>query len=175
MTLCSLGMLVGGLVLGMYSIQSNYVKKLSLALFLAGMGMVGFGATTNIVVIILFGFLFFLFLPIINTILDFLIRSNTKNEHQGRIWAFIGFISQMGFIVSYPLSGYLADSFFTPALLENGVLANTVGKILGTGLSKGIGFEIVLSGLLLSLTAILLYKNKSIRNLENSSLGGSNG
>lgn len=175
MTLCSLGMLVGGLVLGMYSIQSNYVKKLSLALFLAGMGMVGFGATTNIVVIVLFGFLFFLFLPVINAILDFLIRSNTKNEHQGRIWAFIGFISQMGFVVSYPLSGFLADKFFTPALLENGILANTVGKILGTGLSKGIGFEIVLSGLLLSFTAILLYKNKSIRSLENSSLGGSNG
>lgn len=166
MTLSSLGMLVGGVVLGIISIRRKHVKKLSIGLFLAGLGMVGFGATTNIVVIIAFGFFFFSFLPLINAMLDYLVRSNTKNEHQGRIWAFIGFISQMGFVVSYPLSGYLADTFFTPALLEDGILANTVGRIFGTGISKGIGFEIVVSGVLLSLTAVLLYRNKSIRQLE---------
>lgn len=171
MTVSALGMLFGGILLGIYAIKSGYVKKLALALFLAGLAMIGFGATINVVVITIFGFVFFSFLPITNTILDYLVRSNTKNEHQGRIWAFIGFISQMGFVISYPLSGFLADKFFTPAFYEGGLFYGNIGKFFGTGPSKGIGFEIVVSGILLSVTAIFLYRNKHIHELEISNLG----
>ena len=55
----------------------------------------------------------------------------------------------------------------TPLLLPGGKLAGSVGKILGTGDGRGIGLLIILSGLLLCVTAALLPGIKSIRLLEN--------
>jgi MFS transporter, DHA3 family, macrolide efflux protein len=41
-----------------------------------------------------------------------------------------------------------------------------VGKIIGTGETRGIGFLIILSGLGLITTALIVSKSKSIREME---------
>lgn len=78
----------------------------------------------------------------------------------------IGLISQLGYVAAYAVSGVLADYVFTPLLLPEGILADSVGKILGTGEGRGIGFLIVLAGLLLCVTAVMLLGMNSIRELE---------
>lgn len=57
-TVCASGMLVSSLFLGAKGIKRGYVKVLSVSLFLAGIGMIGFGVWENIYLICLFGFLF---------------------------------------------------------------------------------------------------------------------
>lgn len=105
-------------------------------------------------------------LPFANTSLDFLIRTSIPNELQGRAWGFIGFLSQLGYVVAYAISGLLADYVFTPMLMPQGLLSETVGKIFGTGAGRGIGFLIFLAGALLCITAITLGRLKAIRYLE---------
>lgn len=46
-------------------------------------------------------------------------------------------------------------------------MQENIGKILGVGPGRGIGFLIVLAGMLLCLTPMILYGMKSIRRLEN--------
>ncbi len=58
------------------------------------------------------------------------------------------------------------DYVFNPALVEGGVLANSVGKIIGTGETRGIGFLIILSGVGLIITALFVSKSKGIREME---------
>lgn len=105
-------------------------------------------------------------LPIANATLDFLIRTNINDSVQGRAWSLIGIISQLGFIFAYALSGVLADFLFTPLLVDGGALANSVGKIIGTGSGRGIGFLIMIAGVLLSITSVVLYNMKSVKKLE---------
>lgn len=50
--------------------------------------------------------------------------------------------------------------------MDNGALAGSVGKIIGVGPGRGIGLLIIVVGILLSLTAIILYQIKSVRELE---------
>ena len=114
-----------------------------------------------------FGISFFAMLPFANTSIDFLIRTNIDNYVQGRAWAFIGIISQLGFVVSYALSGVLADYVFNPLLLDGGVLADSVGKIIGTGSGRGTGFLIIIAGVLLCVTSVIVYNVKSVKKLEN--------
>ena len=83
------------------------------------------------------------------------------------MWGLVGLISQLGYVAAYAVSGVLADYLMTPLLLPGGKLAGSVGKILGTGDGRGIGLLIILSGLLLCVTAALLPGIKSIRLLEN--------
>lgn len=167
MTVMALGMLVSSFVLGSITIKKGYVRLLTASLFGAGICMALFGLRENIVFIGTSGFLFFAMLPFANTSIDCLIRTNIKNQIQGRVWGLIGLISQLGYVAAYAVSGILADYVFTPLLLPNGILAGSVGKLLGTGAGRGIGFFIILAGLLLCITAVILSGIKSICRLEN--------
>lgn len=125
-TISASGMLVTSIIIGIVSIKKGYVKMLAGSLFGAGIFMVMFGLRENIILICVSGFLFFSMLPFANTSLDFLIRTNIDNSLQGRAWGLIGVISQLGYVAAYALSGILADYVFTPLLLEDGILANSI-------------------------------------------------
>ncbi|MFJ6208491.1 MFS transporter [Lysinibacillus sp. NPDC092081] len=161
------GMLVSSVIIGFLPIKKGYVKILSFSLFFEGIFMAVFGLRENIVLICLSGFFFFAMMPFANSTLDFLVRTNIDNSVQGRAWSLIGVISQLGFVVAYALSGILADYVFTPLLVDGGLLADTVGKITGTGQGRGTGFLIVIAGILLCVTSFILFNLKSVKKLEN--------
>lgn len=150
-TICASGMLVSSILIGIFTIKRGYTKTLSISLFIAGIFMIGFGLRENIIIICISGFLFFAMLPFANMSLDFLIRTNIKNDFQGRVWGIVGVISQLGYVIAYTISGILADG---------------LGSKLGMGVGRGSALAIAISGALLSVTAIILYRVKSIRLLE---------
>lgn len=150
-TVCACGMVVSGVILGAAGIRKAYVKILSVSLFIAGIGMAGFGIWENIYVICIFGFIFFAMLPFANSCLDYLVRTNIPDELQGRAWGMIGFISQLGYVVAYSVSGEAADG---------------LSAYMGISVGRGAALVIIISGVLLCASAILLYSLKSIRMLE---------
>lgn len=151
-TLCASGMLVSSVLIGFIAIKGGYAKMLSASLFGAGIFMALFGISENMVLICIFGFLFFAMLPFANSSLDYMLRTNIENQWQGRVWGFIGIISQLGYVIAYAFSGILADS---------------LGEALGTGVGRGAGILIIIAGLLLSVTAVILYTIESVKALEN--------
>lgn len=109
-TVCASGMLVSGLVLGMRGIKGNFTGVMSASLALAGLMMIGFGSFENVLPICAFGFLFFAALPFANNSLDYLTRTHIPDAVQGRVWGLIGFLSQLGYVVAYAVSGVAADA-----------------------------------------------------------------
>lgn len=150
-TVCACGMLLSSLFLGARGIRHGYVRLLSLSLLFAGAAMVGFGIWENIYPVCTFGFLFFAALPFANNCLDYLVRTNIADELQGRAWGVIGFLTQIGYVVAYAASGAAADGL--AARLEISV-------------GRGAAAVVVLSGALLAVTALCLYRAKSVRALE---------
>lgn len=150
-TVCAVGMLFSGVVLGIKGLKKSYVKKLSLSLAFAGLFMVGFGIKENIILICTFGFLFFAVLPVANNCLDYLTRTNIPDEVQGRVWGLIGFISQLGYVVSYSVSGISADM---------------IGRASGLGVGRGAAYVVQTAGVMLFILALLIPKPKSIKQLE---------
>lgn len=165
-TVIATGMLVSSAIIGFIPIKKGYVNMLAISLFGVGVFMAGFGFRENMILIGISGFLFFAMMPFANVSLDFLVRTNIDNSVQGRAWALIGVISQLGFVAAYTLSGVLADYVFTPLFVDGGLLVNNVGKIIGTGSGRGAGFLIIIAGMLLCVTSIILYNLKSVRKLE---------
>ena len=151
-TICASGMLVSSLFLGIRGIRKGYVKTLSLSLVIAGGAMVGFGLRENLVLICAAGFGFFTMLPFANNSLDYLVRTNIAEELQGRAWGLIGFLSQIGYVVAYSLSGLLADG---------------MGSGLQIGVGRGAAAVIMASGVLLAIIALAIYPIKAVRELEN--------
>lgn len=153
-TVCASGMLVSGLILGIRGIRKRFVGVLAGSLMLAGVMMVGFGLFENIGLICAFGFLFFAALPFANSSLDYLTRTNIPDEAQGRVWGLVGFLSQMGYVIAYAVSGVAADA---------------LGKWTGLGVGRGAAMVIQAAGGLMAAVAAGLLTVRSIRGLENSS------
>ncbi len=152
-TVCASGMLVSGVFLGMRGIKSGYVKTLGIALIFSGFAMFGFGIMENIFVICFFGFMFFAALPFANNCLDYLVRTNVPDDAQGRLWGLIGFISQIGYVVSYGVSGAAADF---------------LGEVSGRGVGRGAAMVVMFAGICLCISSISVLVSRNIRSLEGS-------
>ena len=121
-TICACGMLISGIILGVKGIKGHYIRILGMSLAASGLFMTGFGIFENIVPICIFGFLFFATLPVANNCLDYLIRTGIPADVQGRTWGMIGFLTQIGYVVAYGISGIAAD---------------TLGRIGDRGVGRG--------------------------------------
>lgn len=150
-TVCACGMLVSGLFLGVKGIKSGHARILSVSLFIAGIGMAGFGVRENIFCACGFGFIFFAMLPFANNCLDYLIRRNIPDALQGRAWGLIGFLSQIGYVAAYGLAGAAADK---------------AAEKFRVSVGRGAAGIVMAAGALLGLTAFFLYFVKSVRALE---------
>ena len=150
-TVCSFGMLATALIIGVIGIRKKHAFVLGLSLALAGLFMVIFALQENIVLICVSGFLFFAMLPLANSSLDYLARTNIPDELQGRAWGLIGFLSQLGYVPAFALSGLLADR-----------VADTTQLTVGRSSALVIG----ISGVLLIAVSVVSLRSGRIRNLE---------
>ena len=150
-TICACGMLTSGIFLGIRGLKGNYVRTLSLSLWLAGLFMFGFGLSRNLRLICASGFLFFAALPFANNCLDYLARTNIAEDLQGRVWGLIGFLSQLGYVIAYSLSGVAADA---------------LGSLTGAGVGRGCGLVIQIAGICQALIALGFILVKGIKKPE---------
>ena len=150
-SVCACGMLAAALILGILGIKKGYVKILRISFFLAGIFMIGMSLLENIITICIFGFLFFAMLPIANNCMDYLARTNIPDELQGRAWGFIGFLSQLGYVIAYTVSGVAADG---------------LGALTDKGVGRGAAIMILISGVLLAITSLTLLRLSVLKELE---------
>ena len=150
-TICASGMMVSSIYLGIRGIKKHYLRVLSVSLVIAGVFIFGFGLWENIFLIAPFGFGFFLMLPFPNNCLEYLIRTNIPDELQGRAWGMIGFLSQVGYLVAFGLSGVLSDF---------------LGDVLGIGVGRGAALVIQSASVFMIIIALILPRLKSVKSLE---------
>ncbi|MGN0735951.1 MAG: MFS transporter [Anaerovoracaceae bacterium] len=156
-TICASGMLVSSLFLGIRGIKTGYVRILSISLALAGVCVLGFGTFESVVFITISGFGFFMMLPFANNCLDFLVRTNTPVEMQGRVWGIVGFMSQIGYVIAYGTSGVIADW-----IAECGEIS----------VGRGAGMVISFAGAALMIVSVSILFMREIKLLEGNIGGG---
>ena len=170
-SLCAAGLLIGSLWIGIAGIKKNYSKILAVACFFCGIFMSMTGVNENLAIIGISTFLFFSTLPFMNSCADVLVRVSVPNELQGRVWGLISLITQMGTVAAYIISGIMADYIFEPMFNKNGILVKNIGMIIGTGKGRGIGFMLILSGIGMLIMAIVIWKNREIREVSEKCVG----
>ena len=170
-SLCAVGLLIGSLWIGIAGIKKNYSKILAVACFFCGIFMSMTGVNENLTIIGISTFLFFSTLPFMNSCADVLVRVSVPNELQGRVWGLISLITQMGTVAAYIISGVMADYVFEPMFNKNGILVENIGMIIGTGKGRGIGFMLILSGMGMLIMAIVIWKNREIREVSEKCVG----
>ena len=68
--------------------------------------------------------------------------------------------------IALVMSGPLADRVFIPMLSEGGMLASSVGRVIGVGKGRGIGLMLILMGLSVAIGTLVGYMYPRLRKVE---------
>ncbi|RRD43163.1 MFS transporter [Buchananella hordeovulneris] len=148
----ALGLLLGAVALSLApAFPPRHLLRAALAL--AGLAMCALGLWPALAWVAAWGLLFFLGLSGANAAAEVLVRRQVDNSVQARAWGLISLLTQSGYLLAYPLAGFLADHVLTPRLQVGGAWANTLGALFGTGPGRGAAVLVTALGLVVVLTA----------------------
>jgi DHA3 family macrolide efflux protein-like MFS transporter len=148
LSIAGIGTLVGSLVMGVWGGPKRRVYGILGFGLLLGVFIVfaGLYPSPQLIAVAVFGGLFCF--PFIASCSEVLVLSTVPTNMQGRVFALQGIIAGSALPLAYLLAGPLADYIFEPLLANNGLLAGSIGRIIGTGAGRGIGFLFILLGIL---------------------------
>jgi len=101
--------------------------------------ILAFGLRTSAELFALANFILFFSLPLINGWCDAILLRKVAPDIQGRVFATINMICWSCIPATYVVAGPLAERIFEPLMAADGLLAGSIGQIIGVGPGRGIG------------------------------------
>ena len=109
-------------------------------------------------------FLGWLCIPVMNTNLDALMRSQIPSSIQGRVYSARNMLQFFTIPLGYLAGGFLVDSMFEPFMTDK---SNTVlNQLFGTGKGSGAAFLFAVIGVMGVLVCVIFSRLKAMRALE---------
>lgn len=124
------------------------------------------GLQPNALLIALASAFYLFFSQIANASLITIWQVKVPTQIQGRVFATLRIAATLFFPLGQILAGPLSDYVFQPMLELNGILANSVGKIIGVGNGRGVGFLLIVTGIINLVIMIFTYAHPRIRLIE---------
>lgn len=153
-TISAMGMMISSIYLSIAGVPKKVSKTFYISMFMCGLGYFLIGIGRNIFSIVIPTFIFFFFLPFINSSVDYFLRSKVEEKFQGRVFSLVNIILGVGSLISYIIAGPLADTYFEPYFLNENI-PNILKSIFSVGPGRGIGALLSIAGFGLIVTAIL--------------------
>ena len=148
LTVGGVGALVGSLAVSAWGGPKRRVLGAIVAGVLEGLFILAGGLRQSVVFFGVAAFGFFFFLPISTVSIRTIVQTKVARDVQGRIFSVTSMIAKVILLVSTPVAGPLADYVFEPLLAADGLLAGSVGRLIGVGVGRGIALLFIVLGVL---------------------------
>lgn len=160
-----IAMIVGSIIATILPTPKSRVKVIVFSLFIS-MSTENFmlAFSKNPSVWYIGAFIGWLCIPVMNTNLDALLRSNIPQDIQGRVYSARNMLQFFTIPLGYLSGGILVDSIFEPIMASNS--NNILSELFGTGKGSGASFLFAVIGVLGVFTCIFFSKIKAMRKLE---------
>jgi MFS family permease len=166
MSCAGAGLMGGSLVISVWGAPRRKVKAVLLFAFMQG--LVLFLGISQLSVPLVGGaaFLFSVCMISIVVIIQTIWQIQIPGSIQGRAFAMRRLIGWSTLPVAYLAAGPLADKIFTPLLSPNGLLAPSVGLLIGTGQGRGIALLFVVMGAVMIIAVCVASRYRPFWELE---------
>jgi MFS family permease len=151
------GLLLGGVAMTASGGPRKQMNGVLLSSALGGMCLAVHGLRPSFTLVAVAGFVLFMMLPVIEASNASLWQSKVPSHLQGRCFAVQQLLLNIAMAVGYCIAGPLSDHVFGPLLDERGLLAGSVGKLIGVGPGRGIGLMFIILGASMTLVAVGVY------------------
>ena len=165
-SLAGVGMLIGSIVVSAWGGPRRKIRGIVIGICFGGVAVALTGLRPSLPLIAAGSFLLMIGVPVVNTASQVLWQTKVAPAVQGRVFALRRMIASAVSPIAIIAAGPLADSVFEPLMAEDGSLAGSVGRVLGTGPGRGIGLMVVLSGLGIIVMALAGWLQPRVRHLE---------
>ena len=166
MSIIGVGMLAGSLTMSAWGGPKRRINGILGFSILQGLAMYLAGAPPQVALIAPSVFVVFFSAPIVNGCSQAIWMSKTPPDVQGRVFAVRRMIAWSTMPLSYLIAGPLADRVFEPLMAEGGLLAPSVGQLIGVGPGRGVGLLFIVLSTLTVLAALLGSLYPPLRNVE---------
>jgi hypothetical protein len=160
------GLLLGGIGVTVWGAPQKRIYGVLLFSLLAGVCAAAHGVRPSFTLIAVAGFLLFLMLPVIAASSSSIWQAKVPAGLQGRCFAIQRMTFYASTVVGYFLAGPLARHVFEPLVQKDGLLAGSIGLIIGFGPGRGFGLMFITLGLLMMVTAIVGFSVPAIRRID---------
>ena len=152
------GMVLGNLAMTISGGPRSLIRGIFAFDLFAHMIILAFGLRTSLPLFALLNFLLFFSIPIINGCCDAIFLRKVAPEVQGRVFATIKMIWMSCIPLAYVVAGPLAERIFEPLMAKNGLLAGSIGEIIGVGPGRGIGLLFITMEIIAILVTVAAYR-----------------
>ena len=160
------GMLFGSVLMSVWSGPKNRVR--AIIGFVGFQGIIilvgGLKISTFVLAVGIFGYLFSQ--PIIVSCNQAIWQSKVPSRLQGRVFALQQTLERSLAICAYMLAGPLVDNVLNPLMAEGGIVAQSISRIINTGMGEGVTLLLVLLGIVNLTVVAIAYREPRLRYLE---------
>lgn len=161
-----LGMVLGGVAMTVWKGPRRRVPLILGFLVLQGAALLLGGIFPRVWPIAIGAFVYVMCQPVLGSSSQTIWQSKVPAHLHGRVYALRRMVGISALSLALLLAGPLADRFFEPAMSEGGLLAGSLGRVLGTGQGRGIGLFFIALGLAMLGAVAAGLRNPSLRHLE---------
>lgn len=160
------GMLLGSVVMSIWGGPRTLIRGVFGFAFLSQLCILALGLRADAALFALAFFLFFFSLPFINGWCDAILLRKVVPDIQGRVFATINMICWSCIPAAYVVAGPLAERIFEPLMATNGLLAGSIGRIIGVGPGRGIGLLFITMEIIAIGVTVAVYRYPRLRFME---------
>jgi MFS family permease len=166
LSIAGCGMLLGSLAISAWGGPKRRVHGILMFAGLQGLCLClgGLPSTTIVAAIGGFGYLFAR--PIVVSCNQTIWQRKVPLDLQGRVFALQMAVEKALLVVSLICAGPLADQVFEPLMAPDGLLANSIGLLIGVGPGRGIGLLFMLMGSINIIATAIAYRTPHVRRVE---------
>lgn len=150
------GMLAGSLFISIWGGPKRKVSSIFIFGLIQGLVSAAVGATVNTTILSILMFIIFFNSPVVNASSQAIWQSKTTPDVQGRVFSVRRMIAWGTIPLANLLAGPLADKVFEPWMAADGLLAGSVGRLIGAGPGRGIGFLLIILGIFSMISTLIL-------------------
>jgi len=161
-----IGSIFGGVFLASWRGNHRRMNGILVAMAVAGSAAIVMGLWENPWTIglgVLLTGLSFVFMSGLNQVIW---QIKSSPEYQGRLFALMGTVAVIGQSLGILIAGPLAGRIFQPMFEQGGLLADSIGTLIGVGTGRGMAFMFVVLGCIVLGIALVCWLNPSVRLLE---------
>jgi len=166
MSIAGGAMVIGSMIMSIWGGGEKNVLNLFVFSALNGIGLVIAGVSPSVSTIALGISLSFFTLPLILSINSTIWQTSIPVHMQGRVLSLFYTLIGLGAAIGTLSASPLTDGLLEPMLAVDGLLAHTVGQFIQTGEGRGIGFLMIIEGLIMFVISTGLYSYFKLTGLD---------